>query len=209
MAPHRMNTLPPVTLTLPPWINTRIATLQKPPPLITDVDRMRFVIALAQENSKQRTGGPFAAAVFDRANGMLIAAGINRVVPLNCSLAHAEMIALSSAQQRLETYDLSSHGNYELVTSTAPCAMCLGAIPWSGVRRLVCGATDADARAVGFDEGAKVANWVNELERRGIEVVTECCRDTAKAALLQYQDLGGVVYNGRSSVNNSSSAPLL
>lgn len=204
-----MNTFPPVTLTLPPWIDTRIANLREPPPLITDADRMHFVIALAQENSKQETGGPFAAAVFNRSSGRLIAAGVNRVVPLNCSLAHAEMMALSIAQQRLQTYDLSCQsGNYELFTSTAPCAMCLGAIPWSGIRRLVCGATDADARAVGFDEGAKVDNWISELERRGIEVVTECCRDAAKAALLQYRDQGGVVYNGRSDLTSSRSTPL-
>ena len=41
----------------------------------------------------------------------------------------------------------------EMVASTQPCAMCLGATPWSGIRRLVCGARDEDAEEIGFDEG--------------------------------------------------------
>ena len=75
--------------------------------------------------------------------------------------------------------------------------MCFGAIPWSGVRRLVCGARDEDARAIGFDEGPKLPDWVDALEARGIAVVHDVLRDEAVAILRHYQESGGIIYNGR------------
>ena len=73
--------------------------------------------------------------------------------------------------------------------------MCLGAIPWSGIRSVVCGARDEDARSIGFDEGSKPQNWVKSLENRGISVVRDILRDKAKAVLLQYGSDGGLIYN--------------
>ena len=75
--------------------------------------------------------------------------------------------------------------------------MCLGAIPWSGVRGLVCGARDADARGIGFDEGAKPTDWVEALESRGIRVRQDVCRDEAVAVLREYAENGGPIYNAR------------
>ena len=88
---------------------------------------------------------------------------------------------------------------HELVTSVEPCAMCLGAVPWSGVRRLVCGARGEDACAIGFDEGAKPADWVRGLESRGIEVQRDVLRAAAVAVLRRYVEEGGVLYNPSSS----------
>ena len=82
-----------------------------------------------------------------------------------------------------------------LVASTDPCAMCLGAIPWSGVRHLLTGARDSDARAIGFDEGPKVADWQGALRERGIEVRCDVLRDEARAVLEAYRDNGGSIYN--------------
>jgi tRNA(Arg) A34 adenosine deaminase TadA len=158
-------------------------------------ERMRFAVALAQQNIGNRTGGPFGAAVFEADTGQLISVGVNLVETSNCSLAHAEMLALALAQQALGTYDLGGGETAcELVTSAEPCAMCLGAIPWSGVRRVVCGAHGEDAGAIGFDEGAKPADWVGELRRRGIEVVRDVLREEARAVLQQYAAGGGHIY---------------
>ncbi len=160
-------------------------------------ERMHLVITLSRLNIEHKTGGPFGAAVFEQESGKLIAAGVNIVIAANCSIAHAEIMAIGIAQQMLGHYDLSSEEMpcYELVTSTAPCAMCLGAIPWSGVRRVICGARDEDARSIGFDEGAKPLNWVLSLESRGITVIQDVLREEAKKVLLQYQDSGGIIYN--------------
>ena len=75
--------------------------------------------------------------------------------------------------------------------------MCLGAIPWSGVRRVVCGARGADACAIGFDEGAKPADWVAALTGRGIEVLRDVLRDEAQAVLRHYAESGRNIYNAR------------
>ena len=160
---------------------------------------MRFVIDAANENVRRNTGGPFAAAVFETETGKLISLGVNIVSRERLSILHAEMVALSLAQRKLQTYDLGRTNipSHELVTSTEPCAMCFGAIPWSGIRRVVSGATDEDARRIGFDEGPKPINWIRELEVRGITVRSEVERDAATDVLNQYSRKGGSIYNSR------------
>ncbi len=161
-------------------------------------DRMRFVLELARENVAA-DGGPFAAAVFERDSGRLLAAGANRVVASGYSCAHAEMLALTLAQRQAGHYDLGRppHPACELVSSAEPCLMCLGAVLWSGVRGLVCGARGEDVCAVGFDEGPKPADWPDELRRRGIGVTPDVLRDEARALLRDYQAAGLPVYNAR------------
>ena len=158
---------------------------------------MGLVVGLARENVVRGTGGPFGAGVFEIGGGRLVAVGVNMVETVKCSSAHAEVVALSVAQQGLGVYDLSGEEGYELVCSTAPCAMCLGAIGWSGMRRVVCGARGEDAEAVGFDEGSKPADWVGALEARGIKVIQDVLRVEAREVLQQYIDGGGVIYNPR------------
>lgn len=160
---------------------------------------MRFVITLASMNIAKGTGGPFAAAVFETQSGKLVAIGMNLVVSTHCSLAHAELVALANAQQTVQNFDLGASGmpEHELVTSSEPCAMCFGAIPWSGVRRVLCGARASDAEAIGFDEGPKPRRWVTELEQRYITVVRDLCRADAVAVLQQYKKTGGTIYNTR------------
>jgi tRNA(Arg) A34 adenosine deaminase TadA len=147
----------------------------------------------------RKAGGPFAAAVFESATGRLVAAGVNLVTALNSSIAHAEIVAIMLAQQSAGIYDLGGPGMppLELVASSEPCAMCLGALAWSGVRRLVCGAAEEDAASIGFDEGAKPSAWEREFGSRGIEVVRGVCREEAAAVLRQYAEQGGVIYNAR------------
>lgn len=180
-----------IVIDLPDWVWERVASAGPMPQI---EDRMQFVIDLAGQNVADG-GGPFGAAIFD-AEGNLIAPGVNRVVPASAPIAHAEIVAIAMAGQLLETWDLGSAGGYELVTTTEPCAMCLGAVPWSGVKRLVCGARDEDARAVGFDEGHKPANWIENLGSLGIEVVRDVEREGAANVLKSYATGGGSIYNG-------------
>jgi tRNA(Arg) A34 adenosine deaminase TadA len=188
---------PSVALQLPDWLQQRVLETRSPFP--TMEERVKFVIELSRLNIRHETGGPFAAAIFDSETGMLLAAGVNLVVTAGSSILHAEMVALLAAQLKLRTYDLSSAGMppYELVSSTEPCAMCMGAVPWSGVRALVCGARGDDAQAAGFDEGEKPPAWVEALERRGIKVLRDILRDEAAAVLHAYRASGGLLYNPR------------
>jgi len=184
---------PQVTIRLPEWTGTFLAGY---PDTYKSVDeRMDMVVALSAENIRHAKGGPFAAAVFDE-NGKLVAPGVNLVRTENCSILHAEMVAIAIAQKRVGRYDLGDGTRYafELVTSTEPCSMCFGALHWSGIKRLVCGARRDDAVSIGFDEGPKMAEWIYELNRRGIEVLCDIRRDDARAVLRDYIAAGGIIY---------------
>jgi tRNA(Arg) A34 adenosine deaminase TadA len=158
---------------------------------------MDLVIDLATRNV-QHGGGPFAAAVFELKTGRLVSPGVNLVLPLQCSVLHAEIVATALAQQIIGSYTLRGHGNatFELVSSSEPCAMCLGAIQWAGFGSLVCGARDEDVRAVGFEEGMKPLGWVEAFRSAGIAVTQDVLRDQATAALSRYVTSGRPVYNG-------------
>lgn len=186
-----------VSLRLPGWVARFVASYDGP--LASDEERMRFVVALAGENVERGTGGPFAAAVFGGRPARLLSAGVNLVVRGHCSAAHAEVVALALAQRAAGTHDLAAPGvgPCELVTSTEPCAMCLGAVPWSGVTRVVCGARGKDAEAIGMDEGAKPARWTAGLKRRGIAVRRNVRRAEAREVLRLYALRGGPIYNGK------------
>jgi len=77
--------------------------------------------------------------------------------------------------------------------------MCFGAVPWSGVKSMICGARKKDAEAAGFDEGDKPDNWVRSLQRRGIVVQTGVLKAEAAAVLAHYRDTGGAIYNATST----------
>jgi tRNA(Arg) A34 adenosine deaminase TadA len=88
-------------------------------------------------------------------------------------------------------------GPLTLVTTTEPCCQCFGALIWSGVDRLICGATTADAEAIGFDEGPKPEFWPDVLEERGITVELSVRRLEARAVLDEYKQRGGPIYGLR------------
>jgi tRNA(Arg) A34 adenosine deaminase TadA len=192
----RIGGFPEMTLRLPGWVDGLVS---RGDAYATPEDRMRIVVELSRLNVRKGTGGPFGASVFERESGRLVAPGVNLVVGSGCSVFHAEMVAIMLAQKTMGTFDLGGEGvpPCELVASTEPCAMCLGATPWSGVRSLVTGARDEDARAVGFDEGAKMAEWSSSLEDRGISVRLDVLREEAAAVLQEYAELGGEIYNSR------------
>lgn len=160
--------------------------------LIGNEAQMKFVLELADKNVCEETGGPFAAAVFDKKDGKLISAGTNLVVSKNCSVAHAEIVAIVLAQEKLQTYELNNH---VLVSSAQPCVMCGGALLWSGIKKLVYGAAKNDVEElVGFDEGPVHPDWSNEMKKRGIDIVPEVLRDEARLILKKYKTKGGILY---------------
>ena len=187
-----------VRLTLPAWLEELTSG---PDIVIPDPEeRVRWVIGLSRRNVEQATGGPFAAAIFAAAGGRLLGAGVNRVEPLRLSPAHAEIMAIAFAQDRLRDWDLGRDAARpaELVASSQPCLMCLGAILWSGVRRLVYGAEAADVTSIlGFDEGPLPSDWTAEMGKRGIGVEGGRLRAEAVAVLELYKSRQGTIYNSR------------
>ena len=194
-----------VTVSLPSWATEENYFSRS---YVTDDEMMALAVELSARNVAEKTGGPFGCAIYKRnietGCAELVSVGMNRVVPLHNSTLHGETVAIQMAQRKLRNFALSPEEDeggerrfqYELFTSCEPCAMCLGATLWSGVTRLVCGATKADASAIGFDEGPVFEESYTPLEEAGIEVKRQVLRKEAAAVLENYGKIG-VIYNAR------------
>ena len=185
-----------LTLSLPEWIDDFLKQYQFP--LVSNEERMRFVLKLTLQNIEKNTGGPFGAAVFERESGQLVSVGVNVVLKQGCSAAHAEMMAIMLAQQELGTHDLgiTELPEFQLVTSGKMCAMCLGSVVWSGVREVLASAQPEDVEnIVGFDEGPAPADYDQQLEKRGISIIPSFLREEGCEVLQRDVELEGVVYN--------------
>lgn len=108
---------------------------------------LRRAIALAVENVRTRSGGPFGAVIVR--DGLIIAEGVNLVTSTNDPSAHAEVVAIRRACAALNSFELRGCTIY---ASCEPCPMCLGAIYWARLDRLVFAATHRDAANAGFDD---------------------------------------------------------
>ncbi|GMH45980.1 hypothetical protein BSKO_13944 [Bryopsis sp. KO-2023] len=184
---------------LPPWAVDELKVTPKTFPTLEE--RMAVVNRFARLNVQHNTGGPFAAAVVQKDTGKLIAIGVNRVVHSNCSSAHAEVVAITLAQQTLGTFDLGGRNlpEHQLVVNWTPCAMCYGAVLWSGVRSMVAaGFGDELEEITGFDEGPRPADWKGEYEKRGVEVILDVGRQESLEVFEYFRDSGNLVYNARS-----------
>lgn len=180
---------------LPPWITEVVEADARYP---TDHDKMALAIRLARENVERDTGGPFGAAIVEAATGALVGVGVNLVLSHQNSCLHAEMVAFMMAEARVGSFTLDRPGGpaHDLVTSCEPCAMCLGGVLWSGVRRVLSGASRQDAHDQDFDEGPVFPESYAYLEARGVRFTRDILRPEARAVLEMYRRRGGAVYNG-------------
>jgi tRNA(Arg) A34 adenosine deaminase TadA len=179
-------------LTLPDWLRH---TLDEDRVYGDDESRVALAIELARRNVENATGGPFGAAVFT-GEGRLVSVGVNQVLPQNCSAAHAEMMAYMLAQARLQRSRLNENGErFVLASSAQPCCQCYGATFWAGIDELLIGARSEDVEELtDFDEGPLPADWIGELESRGIAVRRDIMREAARDVFLRYRELGGAAY---------------
>ena len=186
-----------VHLTLPAWVHDAVDTARH---YTSDADKVALAVALSRGNVEHASGGPFGAVVFGP-DDRIVAVGVNRVLPHSCSVAHAEMMAYMLAQQRTQRARLNRDaddravGPITLATSSQPCCQCYGATIWAGIDRLLIGARAEDVMALTpFDEGPLPADWIGELEKRGIAVRRDIERDAACDVLRMYGEDGGSRY---------------
>jgi tRNA(adenine34) deaminase len=107
-------------------------------------DLMRSAIAVA-ESALKTADVPVGALIVDSENNV-IATGYNEREAHQDPTAHAEIVAIRRAAQKLGTWRLA---DCKLVVTLEPCAMCAGAIAQSRIGTLVFGAWDEKAGAVG------------------------------------------------------------
>jgi guanine deaminase len=133
--------------------------------MISSGDRTYLEMAIAQASENiYAGGGPFGAVIVR--DGEVLAMAANRVVAEADPTAHAEVLAIRLAARKLSTHDLSG---CTLYTSCEPCPMCLGAIYWAGIERVVYAATRHDAAAAGFSDEHIYNEIALEIENRSIE----------------------------------------
>ena len=108
---------------------------------------MREAIKLSVQRMRRGAGGPFGAIVVH--GGKIVGRGWNQVVSSNDPTAHAEIMAIRDACQRLKTFRLE---DCELYASCEPCPMCLSAIYWARLKKIYYGNTRKDAAKIEFDD---------------------------------------------------------
>ncbi len=118
--------------------------------------------------SVETHGGPFGAVIVR--DGAIVAEAMNRVVPAKDPTAHAEMEAIRAACAALDRADLRGCTIY---TSCEPCPMCLGALHWARVDRIVYAASQQDAAAAGFDDAVLYAEVTRPHEERLTPIMQE------------------------------------
>ena len=105
---------------------------------------MRRALDLAQA-AAQAGEAPIGALVVDPATGELLGEGGNAPIGRHDPTAHAEILALRQAAERVGNYRLTG---MTLFVTLEPCAMCAGAISHARIGRLVFGAEDPKGGAV-------------------------------------------------------------
>ena len=126
---------------------------------------MRRAIRLAQNGIDGNSGGPFGAVVVK--DGEIIAEGWNQVTSSNDPTAHAEIVAIRNACDKLGSFQLEG---CEIYTTCEPCPMCLGAIYWARPERIYIGCTREDAAAAGFDDQLIYEELDKDLHERRIKI---------------------------------------
>lgn len=137
----------------------------------TDQHFMKIAIALSEEGMNSNKGGPFGAIVVQ--NGEIIGRGNNRVTSTNDPTAHAEVTAIRDACKNINDFQLAGSTIY---TSCEPCPMCLAAIYWARIERIVYGCTRKDAADIGFDDDFLYREVCIPMNNRSIPI-TQMARE--------------------------------
>jgi guanine deaminase len=143
---------------------------------------MARAIELSIENVLSGRGGPFGAVVV-REN-CIIAEAVNQVTARNDPTAHAEVLAIRQACEKILLFELKG---CELYTSCEPCPMCLGAIYWARLSCVYFANLAADASKIGFDDSAIYREIAQPHSQRGIPMI-QMMRAEALAAFRAWQD---------------------
>lgn len=137
-----------------------------------DLRWLRRAVELSREKMLANEGGPFGALIAatdsgGAEGGQVVGEGWNRVTSANDPTAHAEITAIRAACARLGRFELSGLTIY---SSCEPCPMCLAAIYWARLDRLVYANTRHDAAAIGFDDAELYAQVALPLAEQKLPI---------------------------------------
>ena len=130
-----------------------------------DLRHLRRAIELSREKMLANAGGPFGAVV--ALGGEIVAEGWNCVTSAMDPTAHAEVVAIRAACERLGRFELSGLAIY---SSCEPCPMCLAAISWARLDRLVYANSRTQAAAIGFDDAELYTQIALPLDKQALPI---------------------------------------
>ncbi|MGD0791860.1 MAG: nucleoside deaminase [Terriglobales bacterium] len=148
---------------------------------------MARAIQLSVENVRSGRGGPFGAVVVK--DGSVVAEGVNQVTATNDPTAHAEVLAIRQACQKLRLFELRG---CDLYASCEPCPMCLGAIYWARIDKVYFGNLAGDAAKIGFDDSAIYGELTQPHAQRVIPMI-QMMREEALAAFRAWEGNPGKI----------------
>ena len=146
-----------------------------------DLTFLKQAIQLAEVHALEGAAGPFGALVVR--SGEVVGLGWNRVVEEGDPTAHAEVLAIRDAAKRLGTHLLHDCVIY---SSCEPCPMCLAAIYWARIPRVVFAGRGEDAAEVGFDDTLIARELGLDWKDRSIESL-QALREEAKEVLRRWK----------------------
>ena len=120
-------------------------------------------IEISRQGMKSGQGGPFGCVIV--LGDEIIGEGCNQVTSSNDPTAHAEVVAIRQACNKLGTYQLT---DCDIYTSCEPCPMCLGAIYWARPKRVIYANTREEAAAIEFDDDFIYGEIIAKMEDRKI-----------------------------------------
>ncbi len=148
-----------------------------------DAFYLQHAIELARHHSRSGVNGPFGALVVS--HGQIVGEGWNRVVEKNDPTAHAEIVAIRAACRQLASFDLPQAVLY---ASCEPCPMCMAAIYWARIPKVVYACSRDDAADIGFDDARiydqiaqppqdRQIEMIQSLAQEGRDVFAQWCRN--------------------------------
>ncbi|MFH0753120.1 MAG: nucleoside deaminase [Candidatus Omnitrophota bacterium] len=155
--------------------------------MITEIDKKFMRLAMARTVAGIKAGQtPFGACIVT-ADGRVAACEHNVVWEMTDITAHGEVTTIRAACQALGAIDLSGCTIY---STTEPCPMCFSAIHWARIRRIVYGASIADAQKAGFNELTIANTLMKQAGGSPVEIEGGCLREECVALFTQWKDAG-------------------
>ena len=151
----------------------------------TEKGFLERAVELSRQGMKQGNGGPFGCVIV--LNGKIIGEGSNEVTSSNDPTAHAEVVAIRDACEKIGNYQLT---DCDIYTSCEPCPMCLGAIYWARPRRVIYANTRLDAARIDFDDDFIYHEINASMEDRKIPFI-HFPNDEAKQVFQEWKDFEG------------------
>jgi tRNA(Arg) A34 adenosine deaminase TadA len=147
----------------------------------SDKKFMQRAIELAESGMNANAGGPFGCVIAK--DGEIIGEGCNSVTSTNDPTAHAEIVAIREACQKVGAFQLDGCVVY---TSCEPCPMCLGAIYWARPERVYFACTREDAANIGFDDRFIYEELEKANDERHLQIIN-LMRDEALDVFRKWQ----------------------